>query len=79
MGKTELDRKGELRKQFYQTIRRSPTERISAFCTRYRTLTGEMRREGINLPSAELGWFLKDRLGLDALHLQLLETALGGL
>ncbi|CAL1166460.1 unnamed protein product [Cladocopium goreaui] len=78
MGKTELDRKGELRKQFYQTIRRSPGERISAFCTRYRTLTGEMRREGIHLPGAELGWFLKDRLGLDALRLQLLETALGG-
>ena len=78
MGKTELDRKGELRKQFYQNIRRSPGERISAFCTRYRTLTGEMRREGIHLPSAELGWFLKDRLGLDALRLQLLETALVG-
>ena len=45
MGKTELDRKAELRKQFYQTIRRSPGERISAFCTRYRTLTGEMRRD----------------------------------
>ena len=78
MGKTELDRKGELRKQFYQSIRRSPGERIASFCTRYRTLTGEMRREGIVLPSQELGWFLKDRLGLDALRVQLLETALAG-
>ena len=78
MGKTALDRKGELRKQFYQSIRRSPGERIATFCTRYRTLTGEMKREGIVLPSEELGWFLKDRLGLDALRVQLLETALAG-
>ena len=78
MGKTELDRKGELRAQFYQEIKRNPGERISAFCTRFRTLTSELKREGINLPDAELGWFLKDRLGLDALRRQLLDTALGG-
>ena len=78
MGKTALDRKGELRKQFYQSIRRAPGERIATFCTRYRTLTGEMKSEGIVLPSEELGWFLKDRLGLDALRVQLLETALAG-
>ena len=78
MGRTELDRKGELRKQFYQEIRRNPGERISSFCTRYRTLTAEMKREGINLPSGELGWFLRDRLGLDAIRSQLLETALAG-
>ena len=40
MGRTELDRKGELRKQFYQEIRRNPGERISSFCTRYRNLDG---------------------------------------
>ena len=78
MGKTEMDRKAELRKQFYQEIKRSPGERISAFCTRYRTLMAEMKREGISLPSAELGWFLKDRMGLDPLRNQLLETALQG-
>ena len=78
MGRTEMDRKAELRKQFYQTIRRSAGERISTFCTRYRTLIGEMRREGITLPAGELGWFLKDRLGLDALRIQLLDTALQG-
>lgn len=77
MGKTELDRKGELRKQFYQVIRRSPGERVATFCTRFRTLTAELRREGITLPSSELGWFLKDRLGLDSIRRQLLETALG--
>ena len=78
MGRTEMDRKAELRKQFYQHIRRAAGERISTFRTRYRTLIGEMRREGINLPAGELGWFLKDRLGLDALRVQLRDTALQG-
>jgi hypothetical protein len=78
MGKTQLDRRGELRSQFYQEIKRNPGERISTFCTRYRTLAAELKREGINLPDTELGWFLKDRLGLDPLRKQLLETALGG-
>lgn len=78
MGRTEMDRKAELRKQFYQTIRRAAGERISTFCTRYRTLIGEMRREGVTLPAGELGLFLKDRLGLDALRVQLLDTALQG-
>lgn len=32
--------------------------------------------EGVTLPSSELGWFLKQKLGLDAIRLQLLETAL---
>ena len=35
MGRTEMDRKAELRKQFYQHIRRAAGERISTFCTRY--------------------------------------------
>lgn len=78
MGRTAMDRKAELRKQFYQTIKRAPNERTSTFCTRYRTLVGEMKREGISLPSGELGWFLKDRMGLDALRVQLLDTALQG-
>ena len=37
-----------------------------------------MRREGITLPSEELGWFLRNRLGLDAIRVQLLDTALRG-
>ena len=74
-GKTALNRKGALRKQFYQSIRRSPGERIATFCARYRTLTGEMKREGIVMPREELGLFLQDRLGLDAFRVQLLETA----
>ena len=56
-GKTELDRRGDLRAQFYQELKRQPHEKISTFCTRFRTLCGEMRREGIDLPKEELGWF----------------------
>lgn len=73
----ELDKRGELRKLFYQDIRRAPGEQIATFCTRYRTLVADLGREGIKLPSGELGWFLKDRLGLDPIRMQLLETALG--
>ena len=78
MGKTTLDRKGDLRRQFYVELRRSPGERISAFCSRFRTTTSELRREGINLPSDELGWFLRNKMGLDSLRVQLLDTALRG-
>ena len=78
VGKTQLDRKGELRQQFYQDMRRGAGERINAYCTRFRTLASELKREGITLPPEELGWFLKDRMGLDAIRRQLLDTALQG-
>ncbi|CAK9107120.1 unnamed protein product [Durusdinium trenchii] len=78
MGKTTLDRKGDLRRQFYVELRRSPGERISAFCSRFRRITSELKREGINLPADELGWFLRNKLGLDTLRVQLLDTALRG-
>ena len=78
LGKTALDKKGDLRKQFYQDLRRNAGERISSFCSRFRTLVGDMRREGVVLPDEELGWFLRSRMGLDAIGLQLLDTALGG-
>ena len=78
VGKTQLDRKGELRAQFYQELRRNAGERISAYCSRFRTLAAELKREGIDLPPGELGWFLKDRMGLDPIRKQLLDTALGG-
>lgn len=77
-GKTDLDKKGELRSAFYLDLKRKPGERIGEFCTRYRTLVADLRAEGINLPSAELGWFLREKLGLDSLRKQLLETALAG-
>ena len=77
-GKTALDRKGDLRAQFYQELKRQPHERINTFCARFRSLVGEMRREGIEIPEGELGWFLRERLGLDPIRKQLLETALAG-
>lgn len=77
-GKTALDRKAELRTSFSSELRRKPGERLSEFCTRFRSLVGELRQEGVALPSSELGWFLKDKMGLDALRRQLLETALQG-
>ena len=78
LDKTPLDKKGDLRKQFYQDLRRQAGERISSFCSRFRTLVGEMKREGIQLPDEELGWFLRSRMGLDAIRVQLLDTALMG-
>ena len=43
VGKTQLDRKGELRAQFYQDLRRNAGERISAYCTRFRTIAAELK------------------------------------
>ncbi|CAL1154284.1 unnamed protein product [Cladocopium goreaui] len=63
---------------FYLELKRRPCERLSEFCTRFRTLVAEMKQEGIVLPDGELGWFLKSKLGLDPLRSQLLETALAG-
>ena len=77
-GKTDLDRKGELRSLFYLELSRKPGERISEFCTRFRTLSADLRNEGILLPSSELGWFLREKVGLDSIRKQLLETALNG-
>ena len=77
-GQTALDKRGELRQQFYQDLRRRPGERLSEFCTRFRTLVADLRSEGVQLPSEELGWFLRDKLGLDPLRKQMLDTALAG-
>ena len=77
-GKSALDKRGELRNQFYLELARKPGERISEFCTRFRVMVGELKAEGVVLPSAELGWFLRTKLGLDPLREQLLETALAG-
>ncbi|CAK9059555.1 Teneurin-3, partial [Durusdinium trenchii] len=77
-GKTQLDKRGDLRNSFYLELKRKPQERISEFCTRFRSAVAELRMEGVTLPTAELGWFLKQKLGLDALRQQLLETALQG-
>ena len=77
-GTSALDRKGELRKLFYIDLVRKPGERPADFMSRFRFLAAELKGEGIDLPSSELGWFLREKLGLDPLRKQLLETALQG-
>eukprot|EP00913_Durusdinium_trenchii_P033105 g30995.t1 len=77
-GRTALDKRGELRHVFYLELKRRGGERISEFTTRFRTLVSEMKSEGVVISDNELGWWLKHKLGLDALRSQLLETALGG-
>ena len=77
-GRSSLDKKGELRNQFYLELKRRPGERISEFSSRFRVLVSELKTEGVEVASSELGWFYKTKLGLDPLRSQLLETALGG-
>lgn len=72
-GRSALDKRGELRGQFYNELHRRAGERISEFCTRFRVLVSELRAEGVALPNGELGWFLKEKLGLDPLRKQLLK------
>ena len=49
VGRTALDRKGELRERFYMTLKRGPSESIPNFAMRFRTLVGEMKAEGVNV------------------------------
>ena len=74
-GMTALDKKGELRSQY--SIRK-PGERVSEFSTGFRTVVADLRSEQVQLRSSEVGWFYKEKLGLDPLRKQLLETALQG-
>lgn len=78
LGLTSLGKKGELRQHFYVELRRKPGERLMEFCTRFRTLVSDLKTEGVHLPDGELGWFLREKLGLDPLRRQLLDTALQG-
>ena len=77
-GRTALDKRGELRQMFYVDLVRSPNERVSEFATRFRSLVADLRAEGVVIHDNELGWWLKQKLGLDALRRQLLDTALAG-
>ena len=77
-GKTTLDKRGELRNLFYLELKRKPGERIAEFCSRFRVALADLRTEGVSLPSGEIGWFFKTKLGLDPLRVQLLDTALQG-
>ena len=77
-GQTPLDRRGELRTVFYTNLSRRAGERVADFASRFRTTAADLKAEGVRLPDSELGWFLKEKLGLDALRKQMLETALAG-
>jgi hypothetical protein len=79
-GMTALDTKGELRSQFYLGTQRRPgeRERVSEFSTRFRSVVADLRSEQVQLPSSEVGWYYKEKLGLDPLRKQLLETASQG-
>ena len=77
-GRTALDKRGELRQTFYMDLQRKPGERVSEFATRFRSLVADLRAEGVVLHDNELGWWLKQKLGLDAIRRQLLDTAVQG-
>jgi hypothetical protein len=77
-GHTALDKRGELRQAFYMDLSRRPAERVSEFCTRFRSLTADLKAEGVNIGTGELGWWLRQKVGLDPLRRQLLDTALQG-
>ena len=77
-GMTVLDKRGELRQQFYVELQRRPGERVSEFATRFRVAVADLQAEGVVLPASELDWFMKSKVGLDPLRKQLLETALNG-
>ena len=45
-GKTLLDKRGDLRNAFYLELRRKPGERISEFCTRFRSAVADLDGRG---------------------------------
>ena len=53
-------------------------ERVSEVSTRFRSVVADLRSEQVQLPSSEVGWYYKEKLGLDPLRKQLLETASQG-
>ena len=77
-GQSTLDKRGELRTQFYIHMARRPGERMSDYSSRFRTAVSDLKAEGVTLPDTEVGWFFKEKLDLDGLRKQLLETALAG-
>ncbi|CAK9020086.1 unnamed protein product [Durusdinium trenchii] len=77
-GQSLLDKRGELRNMFYLELKRAPNERVAEFCTRFRSLVADLAAEGVTIQPSEQGWFLRQKLGLDSLRQQLLETALAG-
>lgn len=51
-GRTLLDKRGELRQQFYVELRRKAGERASEFATRFRTLVADLKSEGVVIQDA---------------------------
>ena len=77
-GQSTLDKRGELRTAFYIHMMRKAGERVSDYSSRFRAASPDLKAEGVVLPDPEVGWFYKEKLGLDGLRKQLLETALAG-
>ena len=77
-GLSVLDKRGELRSQFYLQLSRRAGERVTDYASRFRTSVADLKAEGVVLPDGEIGWWFKEKLGLDALRRQLLDTALQG-
>ena len=77
VGKTPTDKKGELRERFYMNLKRAPGESVVNFSLRFRTAVSEMRAEGISLEDGEASWFFKQKLCLNEVQKQMLETTLG--
>ena len=77
VGRSQTDRKGELREKYYLQLRRGGSESVPNFALRYRTLIGEMKAEGITVDPSEQAWFFKQKLALSELQRQMLETTLG--
>ena len=76
VGKTLNDKKGELRERFYMSLKRAPTEAVMNFSLRFRTQVAEMKAEGISIDDAEAAWFYKQKLALNEVQEQMLETTL---
>ena len=77
-GQSVLDRRGELRTQFYLQLARKPAERVADFSSRFRTAVADLKGEGVRLPDPEVGWFFKEKLGLDAPRRQLFGDGASG-
>lgn len=65
----------ELRQAFYLDLARKPAERVSEFCTRFRSLVADLKAERVTINDGELGWWLRQKMGLDPLRKQLLDTS----
>ena len=61
-GQSTLDKRGELRTQFYINMARRPGERVSDCSSRFRTAVSDLKAEGVTLPDTEVGCFSRRSL-----------------